>query len=329
MLGSLASANTTTANAASSQDHGVLFSHAPLSSPNGESYGGNLYVWTPGHVPRSLTSDTDPRDQAQWSPNGNEIAFTMSPSWNGQGSVSDAPTIEVFTTRSDGDNALQLSKDGETGGPAPGADATSGPIWSPNGRQILFAREFADRPGQMVVVSALGGTETTLHPVSRGSDGAYWWQPNGIGYVVYTADNSSPSHQAAPSRLELLNPNTGRSKTLARVNLAGKQILTAVWSAKTRRVAMIVQTINSGETSITTYSEAGRKLASFRTLVPKPHWQACGLSWSPDGTQFVVAFYPGRLPYPARYYETYEVRTNGTHWKRLPVNPSTCSVSWH
>jgi len=80
---------------------------------------------------------------------------------------------------------------------------------------------------------------------------------------------------------------------------------------------------------IAVYTYSGRKLASFRAPAPRTSEDLCGLSWSPDGRHLLATVSIG-APFGEApdYYHLYEVRPNGTHWRRLARLVGTCSTSW-
>lgn len=295
---------------------GILFSRARSSSPNGAGYGGNLYLWKPGGASRRLTSGSDPRDWPQWSPDGRRIAFTMAPGWNGQGACpSGSCTFEVWVMNADGSDQRRLTSDGEAGGAAPNACCTEEPSWSPNGRALVFVREFGSSPPELVVVSARGGKEKLLH--ATGDDPV--WGRHGIAY-------------AGPGGIRLLNLNTHRSRVLVRTPAPG---LNLDWSPTGTRLAAIItpaQRVGGyppARQHISVYSYTGRKTASFSPPLPTARTQACGVSWSPDGKHLLVTVSTTRRQgMRTRYTNLYEVGTNGKNWLHLSQHPSTCRTSW-
>lgn len=300
---------------ASAGDHGILLARAGRNSPNAGD-GGNIYLWRAARPLRRLTAGPDPRDWAQWSPNGTRIAFTMIPGWNGQGSCQSVSCRdEVWVMRANGTGQRRLTYEGEGGatkGACPKADAADQPSWSPDGRRLVFVCQFPGAPGfKLAVVSVRNGKEEPLHYVI-GDDPV--WGRRGIAYVA------GGGGTATAKGVRLLNPKNGRGRWLVRAPVATGGAAALAWSPDGAELAVLETTFGR---RIAIYSSSGRTLATFTS--PLHSASVWGVSWSPDGTHLLLSVIPRG---PHTYLEHYEVDTTGTHWRRLRLGSSTASTSW-
>ena len=92
------------------------------------------------------------------------------------------------------------------------------PSWSPDGRRIVFVRQFSDRPDRLAVVFLAGRRERAL-PV-RGDTPA-WGRP-GITY-------------AGRGGIMLLDPGSGHSAVFAALR---ERVIALAWSSRGELVAL-------------------------------------------------------------------------------------------
>jgi Tol biopolymer transport system component len=160
------------------------------------------------------------------------------------------------------------------------------PTWSPDGQTILFSEGSCSNPAELYTVPASGGTPHDLGVV--GSNPA--WGPSRIAYQadgLWTAnpDGSDP----------------------VKVASAGAD---PAWSADGRlayRLGNTSKTVVVGSTQVTL-----------------PFASVTSLTWSPDGTHFVVTARKTSTAVP----DLYTVRTDGTDPVQLTKNYDALSAGW-
>jgi len=160
----------------------------------------------------------------------------------------------IFVVRPDGSNARSLT---------PAGESEFGPVWSPDGRRILFVKT-----DDLFVMNAQGGGRAKLADGSFGI-AEYRWSPNGqmIAYV--------DTRQVGDNFLNEL--------WVMRADGSGKRKLTTAtspsWAPDSRRVAYLNPT---GQVRVISADGTGD------AAVTSPAIRASEPAWSPDGSR--IAF---------------------------------------
>jgi Tol biopolymer transport system component len=145
-----------------------------------ERDGGDTDVWTmspDGSNPVNLTANSTASDQRpSWRADGQKIVFMSdreTPS-NPTPPGFPGPDFEIFVMNADGSNPTQITvndRDDEV------------PAWSPNGKKIVFQRDFDPVRGQadydILTMKADGTRERNLTNSPGVQDGDADWSPNG------------------------------------------------------------------------------------------------------------------------------------------------------
>ena len=226
-----------------------------------------------------LTSAPGDARSPSFSPDARQIAFV----WNGV----EGRHYDIYVQLVGGDTPLQLTHH-KSGDGVPGP-----PQWSPDGREIAFARCNSDRDG-VYIVPALGGAERRL------TDSRCWdwvagrpiWTPDSKAMV--TLDQCAPG---GPRGVVLFSFATGERRCLA-AGSPGDFASDDALSPDGRTVAFFHET-EGGDGDIYAVPLSGkgpRRLASTGTYV----WN---LMWTPDG----------------KYIVFYSDRGNMVHAWRMPV----------
>jgi Tol biopolymer transport system component len=151
---------------------------------------GNSDIWTmnpDGRNLDNLTRDSDGTDgQANWRADGRQIVFVSNretprnPPVPGLG----APDLEVFVMNADGSHETQVTfneLDDENA------------AWSPDGKRIVFQRDFDPVPGEIdydiLTMTAKGTRENNLTNSRGVLDWQPNWSPNGRQIVFASAPN--------------------------------------------------------------------------------------------------------------------------------------------
>jgi TolB protein len=166
---------------------------ATFSGQNGriafdsDRHGGDIDIFTMrpgGGDMRNLTKGSEAADgSSNWSPDGRRIAFMSDreTARNPDPRGSRGPDFEIFVMNAQGGNVRQVT-DNELD--------DEDPAWSPNGRRIVFARDFNPVRGKVnydLFTIAADGTDERGLTDSRGVDDI---QPNwsSKGRIAFTSD---------------------------------------------------------------------------------------------------------------------------------------------
>jgi Tol biopolymer transport system component/DNA-binding winged helix-turn-helix (wHTH) protein len=146
-----------------------------------------------------LTSFPGDENMPAFSPDGTRIAFSWSPEGGEQ---------NLYVTQIGGGEPLQLTR---------GDGADRDPAWSPDGMQIAFMRQHDPARLDLVLVSALGGAERvlqpiTLHFVSREASPRLAWTPDGR-QLLFTTQREGPT-SGQVYELRVIDIGTGRVRPL-------------------------------------------------------------------------------------------------------------------
>jgi Tol biopolymer transport system component len=269
--------------------HGILFVHRP----RGRGEGGDIYNLIPGRGVQRLThSSVTSKFDPQWSPSGNEIAYTA---MEGKGLEPCGPCIhEVWVARADGSHPHQ-----KTSSPQNNPTSAVHPSWSPDGSRIVFERDSPVAPPyQLRVVSVRAGRETNLG--ITGADPT--WGKRGIAYV---AGNS----------IRLIRPDEHRSTLFA---VAPNGVAALAWSRDDRLAALEGSAYGR---HVVIFSGSGRQLARFP--LPARLFGALGITWSPDGKHLLLsAWVRGARP------GLYETDVRGKTLRHVVLRINDWRASW-
>jgi TolB protein len=235
-----------------------------------------------------LTHVQEQEADPSWSPDGSRIAYTR---YDFTGLSCKGCTGSLTVADADGSHRRRLTA------PADPSYADYAPSWSPDGSQIVFARE-SFTAVELFVVPASGGEPRDLH--IAGSEAA--WGPSRIAYfdfqhnpaTVWTArPDGGDRQQVATAKRDVTpeSPDWSRSGTLAFLD---------------------------GEATAAIVTPTGVQ------QVHLPFRDVTSLGWSPGGTRFVVT---ARASTSATY-DVYTVRTDGTDPKRLTRDLDASGASW-
>jgi Tol biopolymer transport system component len=234
-------------------------------------------------VTRPTVIDTFPDtgggpDPSVWSPDGQTLAYTRP-----KGPLH-TPTVGAFT---DGPDRIVLVnlRTRERRTIAAGGRGAAGPVFSPNGKWIVYT-EGSKAYSPLEIALAQGGPARQI--TSNVGSGTPAWSPDGrsVAFTGYAKGNSAPY-------LFVVNVKTGRLRRLA----GSVQDLTPAWSPDSRYIAFatwftaLVPTPAQGYGAVEIITPNG---TGERVIAGIPNSQTDDLAWSPNGSQ--IAFTLGPAP---------------------------------
>ncbi len=229
-------------------------------------------VGPPGSQPKTLDNWSDVYGVGgfDWSPNGHLIAYQWvnpPPDQTHPGPAPGRWHIAVIAPDGHGRRLLTTGI----------ASENFWPLFSPDGRSILFCAENGPREGYYTVPTTGGPVQRLSHRYCDLDIAA--WSPNGreIAYTSNVAKYNRPF-------LFVMNIETSHVKRLAGPLQTWPRNLSPVaWSPDGRKIAFansnLVETINSDGTGV-------------RNLVPIPNSYIPDLVWSPDGKRIAMTVSP-------------------------------------
>ncbi|MFZ2490658.1 MAG: protein kinase [Thermoanaerobaculia bacterium] len=199
-----------------------------------------------------LTFDQGLEDDPSIAPDGSSFVYVSRASGN----------ADIWLQRVGGDKATNLTADSL----APDTE----PVFSPDGRQVAFRSERAG--GGIFVMGATG--ESVRRMTDFGHSPA--WSPDGARLVFATESITDPAARIAPSRLYIVEVETGRVSLFYNGDAVEPD-----WSPDGRRIAYWGLPDGTSERAIWTIPATGGAPAR----VTEPHDRAINWRpvWAPDG----------------------------------------------
>lgn len=213
---------------------------------------------------------------AGWSPNGRSIAAYLP-----QSQSSDPRTAGLYDE--DGWPITVIAPDGQKRRVLTPdlADNNVTPVFSPNGRSILFCSQ-ASATGLYTVPTAGGAVHRM--PLGAPCPDVMAWSPNGR-QIAYIRQAFGSTH----AYLFVVNVRTGRVKRLAGPVQDNGAL---AWSLNGKKIAFAGPTAPTGSTAVETINSGG---TGIRALVHMRGYSATfALAWSPNSRQ--IAFTGGPAP---------------------------------
>ena len=210
-----------------------------------------------------LTSRPGPETQPALSPDGAMVAYAMPP-----GGPDDAPALFLQATQATSPRQL-------TTPPPDHSDHL--PRWSPDGRQLLFAR-IDDKAGcELLLVPASGGATRAVGRCDR-VNGRFDWLPDGSGVIAGLKAGTEDA--AAP--LAVLRLDTGQWQPMAYPHAAGDVDFDPRFSPDGTQLAFRRGLSHSDLWAMPATGGTPRRLTTL-------HGNINGWAWAPDGRSVLLA----------------------------------------
>jgi Tol biopolymer transport system component len=241
-----------------------------------------------------FTSFPGHQDEARFSPDGNQIAF----SWGGETEDNRDIYVKLIGT----EKPLRLTTTTH-----PGEDHY--PAWSPDGRSIAFWRYDSKNEAGIYVVPALGGPERRLHTMNLSGLDLDWdesldWSPDGK-YLAYSEGRGGQRNPTifllavdTPDNIRLLIKQAGQTEDCSpRFSPDGRNVAFVRWMGQPAHDIFVVP-LAGGEPKRLTFDNGFIR----------------GLAWTPDGAY--VIFSSNRL---GGTFRLWKVPPRGGQPEPLPV----------
>lgn len=216
-----------------------------------------------GELPYTLlTSRPGPETQPALSPDGALLAYAMPP-----GGPDDAPALFLQATQATPPRQLTTP---------PNDHSDHLPRWSPDGRQLIFAR-IDDKAGcELLLVPASGGATRAVGRCDR-VNGRYDWLPDGSGIVA----GLEAEADGAPAPLAILRLDTGTWQPLAYPHAPGAVDLDPRFSPDGTQLAFRRGLSHSDLWAMPAAGGTPRRLTRLQDNIN-------GWAWMPDGRSILL-----------------------------------------
>lgn len=262
---------------------------------------GDVDIWTmrpTGREQVNLTHDPSAIDIApKWSPDGGRIVFASTRATAADPSPGD---FEIFVMNADGSDPRQLTFNA--------ADDVD-PAWSPDGRQLVFARFFGDFDADLFTIGADGSGERAVTESPGVMDRQPVWSPNGREIAFSRGGN------AAEERGDIFTIRPDGTHLRALTSTAADEE-SPDWSPDGHRIAFTSdRDARDTQWDVYVIGRGGGR-------ADRVTYAGCGgPAWSPDGRN--VACPSDRTGDP----EIWTMRADGSQPHNRTQSPSSADVS--
>jgi Tol biopolymer transport system component len=274
---------------------------------------GDLDVWTmspDGSNQVNLTARSEAADfRASWRADGQKIAFMSDRETPTNPTVPDigGPDFEIFVMDPDGSNQTQITFN---------ALDDEAPVWSPNGKRIVFQRDFDPVRGQVdfdiLTMRANGTHERNLTNSPGVQDFDPDWSPDGRR-IAFTSERDGDGE------IYTMKPN-GRGVRQLTFNAVPDG--DASWSPDARKIAFSSERDAVPETPFQVEIYTMRADGSDQTRLTFDDLSDFLPAWSPDGRQIAFASFRDVTPGTEDNAEIFTMRADGNNQVNRTNNPA-------
>jgi Tol biopolymer transport system component len=236
-------------------------------------------------------------DQPAWSPDGTSVAFTVDRSKPyGRGGF---PKTDVYVVRADGTGLRRLTRDG----------LSASPVWSPDGRTIIYARRseieepssFEDFRRMSVTLWTMRADgeqqRSVFEPVEGRIDVPGGWSPDGSRFL-FTRDSAAlPEEGGRIARRSAIYVFNADGSGLTKIADQGAD---PAWSPDGSRIVFASDRDKNGELSYGDAVQYANELyvmdpdgSNQRRLTTTKDLNEASPAWSPDGS--LLAYQRGEV----------------------------------
>jgi Tol biopolymer transport system component len=269
-------------------------------------------IWTMNPNGSNLVNLTANSGRASWRPDGQKIAFmsdretpdnpTPPPPFPG-------PDFEIFVMNADGSNQTQITFnefDDEL------------PAWSPDGKKIIFQRDFDKVRGQadydILTMKVNGTRERNLTNSPGVQDFDPDWSPNGRR-IAFTSERDGDAE------IYTMKPNGSRARQLTFNDAPFAFDGDPNWSPDSRKIAFTSERDSVPETPFQVEIYTMRANGDNQTRLTFDEDSDFLPAWSPDGRKIAfTSFRDATLETNPENAEIYTMRADGSHLANLTQN---------
>jgi Tol biopolymer transport system component len=253
-------------------------------------------------------------DEPAWSPDGNAVAFTVDRSEPyGEGGF---PKTDIYVGRSDGTGLRRLTRD----------RLSASPVWSPDGRMIIYARrsevegptsleEFRRMSVTLWTMTAEGEQQRPVfEPVEGRIEAPGGWSPDGSRFLFTRGSVALPGEGGRITRRSEIYVVNADGSGLTKIADQGTD---PAWSPDGSRIVFASDRDRNGELSYGDTVQYANELyimdadgSNQRRLTTTKDLNEASPAWSPDGS--VIAYQRGEVVDNAQGTGVFLIKADGS-----------------